>query len=148
MTRINSAINVRRLTDEHLLAEHREIKRMPYCIGKAIASGSVKRIPEKFTMGRGHVLFFLDKMLFVENRYRQLYQECNRRNFNVGLYIDNFSPLPRACRCDYTPTDEEQKLLIERITECIMQPKKKAWHYHGEAITKEQAVELLTDNSK
>ena len=29
MTRINSAISVRRLTDEHLLAEHREIKRVP-----------------------------------------------------------------------------------------------------------------------
>lgn len=29
MTRINSAINVKNLTDEHLLAEHREIKRLP-----------------------------------------------------------------------------------------------------------------------
>jgi len=145
MTRINSAINVRRLTDEHLLAEHREIKRLPYCLGKAIASGSVKRIPEKFTLGRGHVLFFLDKMLFVENRYRQLYQECNRRNFNVGLYIENFFPLPRAFRCDYTPTGEERQLLIERIRESIMQSKKKSWHYFGEAITKEQAVKLLTD---
>ena len=28
MTRINSAIKARLLTDEHLLAEHREIKRL------------------------------------------------------------------------------------------------------------------------
>lgn len=39
MTRINSAINVKYLTDEHLLAEHREIKRMPYCLNIAIRSG-------------------------------------------------------------------------------------------------------------
>ena len=29
MTRINVSINVKALTDEHLLAEHREIKRLP-----------------------------------------------------------------------------------------------------------------------
>ena len=46
MTRINSAIPVKCLTDEHLLAEHREIKRLPYCLRKAIVSGSIDKIPE------------------------------------------------------------------------------------------------------
>ena len=50
MTRINSAISVNRLTDEHLLAEHREIKRMPYCLRKAIDSGSINKIPERFML--------------------------------------------------------------------------------------------------
>ena len=49
MTRINSAIHVKCLTDEHLLAEHREIKRLPYCLRKAIVSGSIYKIPVKFT---------------------------------------------------------------------------------------------------
>lgn len=56
MTRINSAIPVKNLTDEHLLAEHREIKRLPYFLSKAIQSGSINNIPEKFTLGKGHVL--------------------------------------------------------------------------------------------
>lgn len=145
MTRINSAINVRRLTDEHLLAEHREIKRLPYCLGKAIASGSVKSIPEKFTLGTGHVLFFLNKMEFVWQRYCEIYTECNQRGFSVDWYHNNFVGLPREYSNGYTPTNEERKLLIKRISERIIQSKKKAWHYFGKEITKEQAVKLLTD---
>jgi len=41
MTRINAGYSVRRLTDKHLLAEHREIKRIPNMVksGKAIVKG-------------------------------------------------------------------------------------------------------------
>ena len=145
MTRINSAINVRRLTDEHLLDEHREIKRLPYCLGKAIASGSVKHIPEKFTLGRGHVLFFLDKMNFVRRRYLQLYAECRDRGMNVEWYYVNFLTFQASYDNDYTPTDEERQLLTERITDRIMQSKKKAWHYRGQHITKEQAAQMLRE---
>ena len=147
MTRINSAINVRRLTDEHLLAEHREIKRLPYCLSKAIAKGSVKHIPEKFTLGTGHVLFFLDKMFFVLRRYLEVYLECCIRGFVVQRYSYLWDYVPSEYLGYYIPTDEERQLLIERITDRIMQSKKKTWHYFGKEITKEQAVELLTDNS-
>ena len=41
MTRINSGIPVKSLTDEHLLAEHREIKRLPYYI-RRIVNGEIK----------------------------------------------------------------------------------------------------------
>jgi hypothetical protein len=34
MTRINTGIPPKELTDKHLLAEHREIKRIPNCIKK------------------------------------------------------------------------------------------------------------------
>lgn len=144
MTRINSAIPVRCLTDEHLLAEHREIKRLPYYLHRAIASGSVKRIPERFTLGRGHVLFFLDKMVFAWRRYRSIYAECDSRNFYVENYEQNFIAEFPECFCsDYTPTSEERQLLIERITERIRHSRKKKWHYHGKPITQEQAVQLL-----
>ncbi len=67
MTRINIGVNVKCLTDEHLLAEHREIKRLPYCLDKAIKLGSINKIPDKFTLGKGHALFFLDKMKLNED---------------------------------------------------------------------------------
>ena len=35
MTRINVGINPADLTGKHLIAEHREIKRIPNCIAKA-----------------------------------------------------------------------------------------------------------------
>ena len=34
MTRINAGIPVQSLSGKHLIAEHREIKRIPNCIGK------------------------------------------------------------------------------------------------------------------
>lgn len=147
MTRINSAIPVQCLTDEHLLAEHREIKRLPYCLRRAVASGSVKRIPERFTLGRGHVLFFLNKMEFARRRYRDIYVECHLRHFHVEDYEKNFvTDIPDGYNDDHTPTSEERRLLFERITERIIQSRKKSWHYHGEHITKEQAVNLLRFN--
>lgn len=145
MTRINSAIPVKNLTDEHLLAEHREIKRLPWCLENAIASGSINHIPEKFTLGKGHVLFFLDKLCFCFKRYLDLYYECHIRGFNVRNYRLNFftDDNHEYYRGDYTPTSEEHDLLIERITERIMNSPKKCFHYYGKAISKEEAVKLL-----
>ena len=144
MTRINSAIPVENLSDEHLLAEHREIKRLPWCLENAIESGSIKNIPEKFTLGKGHVLFFLNKMSFVFQRYIYVHSECKKRGFRVDDYTNNFLGRPtHECYNDYTPTSEERDLLIERITERIMNSPKKCFHYYGKAISKEEAVELL-----
>lgn len=146
MTRINSAIHVMCLTDEHLLAEHREIKRLPFCLNKAIKSGSVKRIPKKFVLGKGHVTFFLNKLEFCRKRYRDIYAECLLRHFYVEDYEKNFVyDIPDEYQGDYTPTDEERQLLIDRITDRIMNSKKKIWHYYGQAISKETAVRLLED---
>lgn len=144
MTRINSAIPVRCLTDEHLLAEHREIKRMPYYLRKAIDSGSIKNIPEKFTLGVGHVLFFLDKGKFTLKRYCDIWRECKKRGFDVQDYSGEWIYYILDRMNDYEPTDEECKLLIERISKRINESKKQFWHYCGKTITKNQAVTLLS----
>lgn len=147
MTRINSAINVRCLTDEHLLAEHREIKRLPFCMHEAIRTGSIKLIPKRFVLGKGHVTFFLDKMLFARRRYRDIYVECRLRHFWVDNYEENFVyGVPEEYQGSYTPTDEEKNLLILRIADRIMNSSKKSWHYYGKAISKEAAVRLLMDD--
>lgn len=143
MTRINSAIPVENLTDEHLLAEHREIKRLPWCLEKAIESGSIMNIPEKFTLGKGHVLFFLDKMRYTLFRSHAIYSELHQRGFNVKYWGFKWWNIEERFNNEYTPTSEERDLLIERITERIMNSPKKCFHYYGKAISKEEAVELL-----
>lgn len=143
MTRINSAIPVRSLTDEHLLAEHREIKRLPYCLERAIASGSIHRIPVEFTLGRGHVLFFLDKMKFVFNRYQNIHEECLLRSFFVADYSDNFSNIPPEYYNDYTPTQKEMRLLRNRISERLTTSPKKSWHYYGQIVDVNEALRHL-----
>lgn len=148
MTRINSAIPVQHLTDEHLLAEHREIKRAPDAFRKALRSGALKRIPEKFCLGTGHVTFFLNKQAFLFSRYQAIHNECARRGFNVEEYSENWIkalPLMRIYNCwnNYTPTDDEKTLLTERISSRILNSSKPCFHYYGEAISKQKAMCLL-----
>lgn len=143
MTRINSAINVKRLTDEHLLAEHREIKRITdNFIKRKNSKQGLNNLPTKFTLGTGHVLFFIDKGGFTLNRYKQLYDECVDRGFNVTDYSNNWSIYGSNLK-DYVPTDEEHSLLVERISERIMNNTKPNWHYRGRVVSKDEGVVLL-----
>ena len=48
MTRINVGINPADLTGKHLIAEHREIKRIPNCIAKG--KYNMNGIPNKFKL--------------------------------------------------------------------------------------------------
>ena len=145
MTRINSAIPVRMLTDEHLLAEHREIKRLPNILGKAICSGSINRIPKEFVLGTGHVLFFLDKMRFTKNRYMEVYAECLRRGFDVEYYAGNWDGVPERYMNGHCITEQERLLLVNRISDRIMGSSKKMWHYEGKPVSKEECVSILSD---
>lgn len=113
MTRINVGINPAELPTKLLLAEHREIKRIPNTIksGKAIISG----IPDKFTLGPGHVKFFYNKLLFLKNRYMDIYSECIRRGCNVQSYAESFENLPNVLLNNYSVTPLDRELLVERI---------------------------------
>jgi deoxyribonuclease (pyrimidine dimer) len=144
MTRINSAINPVFLTDEHLLAEHREIKRLVFnYLTRKKNYNDLGKIPDKFCLGTGHVSFFLDKGKFTYERYKQLYYECLKRNFNVENFENNWDSYLKQHFNDYESTVEEYKLLRDRITERLLGSKKKNWHYYGEPISKEKSVEIL-----
>jgi deoxyribonuclease (pyrimidine dimer) len=115
MTRINIGINPKILSNKHLIAEHREIKRIPNSIksGKAI----IKNIPNKFTLGVGHVKFFYDKLGYLHNRYLSLYNECIARGFSVASYEESFNDLPKYLYKNYNPTSEDISIIIERLIE-------------------------------
>ena len=71
MTRIN-IIAVSELTDQHLIAEYREITMVPAALKRTLnskAGFSKNKIPDKFTLNRGHVYFFYDKGLYLDKRY-------------------------------------------------------------------------------
>ena len=60
MTRINVAVKPAELNDKMLIAEHREIKRIPNCIRKG--RYSLDGQPASFKLGTGHVKVFLRQM--------------------------------------------------------------------------------------
>lgn len=115
MTRINVAIPPRELTTRHLIAEHREIKRIPNTIVSGRAK--IKDIPPKFTLGTGHVKFFYNKLGYLKNRYEELYNECLLRGFNVSYYGDVWNDVPKHLMNDYIPSKEDEQLIRDRINE-------------------------------
>lgn len=118
MTRINVGVEPWELPDRLLLAEHREITRIPNAVREGRADLS-QPIPEKFTLGAGHVRFFYDKLLYLEDRYESLYWECVSRKFQVtdkrsAFEFVYYTPFKRLYN-NYEPTPQDRQLIIERI---------------------------------
>ena len=115
MTRINVGIPPAELVNQHLIAEHREIKRIPNCIAKG--KYNMEGIPKKFKLGTGHVKFFYNKLLYLKNRYVSLYNECIKRGFNVQNYIGAWDNVPQELMNDYKVEDNDIKIIKQRIDE-------------------------------
>ena len=113
MTRINSGIKPNELPGKLLLAEHREIIRIPNCInsGRAI----IKDLPSVFTLGKGHVKFFYSRLEYLRKRYILLYEECLKRGYKVTDMSGSFI-YRQDLYNDWEETEEARALLIERIT--------------------------------
>jgi len=141
MTRINSAINPKNLTDQHLLAELRELPRVFTAVKKRIDNNvPFNDIPKEFTLGTGHVKFFYDKTYFLTDRFVRLRDEYLNR-FGK-FHITPITVLNIIGEPDYNPTVKERHLLIERISTRISEsnqiPK-----YYRKTISKEQAISIL-----
>ena len=100
MTRIN-VIPSALLLDSHLLAELREITRIPNAILSGKAKIDFKAIPGRYTLGKGHVIFWYDKLGYIRARYEQLYKEAKKRGFNVTYKDINYSQLSPIYHCSF-----------------------------------------------
>lgn len=115
MTRINCGIPPAELSDKHLLAEHREIKRIPNCITKG--RYNLEGQPKEFTLGKGHVKFFYTRIGYLLDRYLCIYTECINRGFNVQCYTDAFKDIPKELMGNYIPTQKDIETVKQRIKE-------------------------------
>ena len=120
MTRIN-CVPPEELTDKHLLAEYRELPRV-----FALAYGAYRRgmdetkLPKQYTLGKGHVLFFYDKLVYLEKRFNAIYLECRKRGWRCTY--DRVPALPRmptSWQQDWVPTPEALQLNRQRIADRI-----------------------------
>ena len=123
MTRINVGIPPAELINQHLIAEHREIKRIPNCIAKG--KYNMEGIPVKFKLGKGHVKFFYNKLEYLFTRYVKLYLECKDRGFNVQNYSRAWDNLPDELLNYYEPTDADRQIIRQRINELTTNRKNK-----------------------
>lgn len=121
MTRIN-VIAVEDLSNEHLMAEYRELPRIFTHVRK---HGIQKdRIPEQYTLGKGHVLFFTDKLDWLHARFCDISWEleCERGfDTNGKLYTKILDDMRLAIGyhkrqlVEFFPTPEDKYLNMARL---------------------------------
>lgn len=137
MTRINT-IPPNKLCDSHLIAEYREILRV-FKLTKHDETA-----PKEFTLGRGHVKFFFNKLQYVHDRFNLLRQEILDREFNPKMEFD--PSILETKRYLYNPweaTELSKELIRQRILERALTMK--SIRYKGELITFDQYKQLIYD---
>ena len=122
MTRIN-IIPVSELADQHLIAEYREITMVPAALKRTLRSKvglRKERISKKYTLNTGHVYFFYDKGLYLNNRYQEIITEMKSRGFNPDPNRKFPKHIfPKHLYNDWMPSYDEQKIIRQRIQEKI-----------------------------
>ena len=160
MTRINLFVPP---IDEHVRRARDESPRIATHVRKLINTNALHRLdsaPTAYTVqtadnpkgGKGHMMFFCNKLKYVERYYQAVRAECEARGFNGGEFGNRDAwphLLPKQWHTndgqfiefwnDYQPTLEaiaiNKKRMIERI------PAKP--HYKGKLITRDHAIELI-----
>nr|AAD33364.1 pyrimidine dimer-specific glycosylase [Chlorella virus] len=138
MTRVN-LVPVQELADQHLMAEFRELKMIPKALARSLRTHSsekiLKKIPSKFTLNTGHVLFFYDKGKYLQQRYNEIVVELVDRGYkiNVDAKLDPDNVMVDEFYNDYTPTEDAFNIIRARIAEKIaMKPN---WYRFTKAKT-------------
>ena len=145
MTRINT-VDVQSLTDQHLMAEYRELPMVNASLKRSLNSKrgfDINRIPKKYTLNSGHVTFFYDKGKWLHDRYQSLISELRNRNFDINpdeRTVDWNVFIDYNLYNDWTPTQESKSINAERIIQRI--EAKRSWYrYYRQAVVDELFVE-------
>lgn len=124
MTRIN-CVPVEELHDKHLVAEYRELPRI-FGLAKAAFERGEKPgelSPPFYTLGKGHVRFFYDKLDWLFHRQQALIREMERRGFSPTFKDPSILTTPLLAIVgedwfnDWEPTEEAMTINRARIKE-------------------------------
>jgi len=138
MTRINSNVDPKQLMDQHLMAEYRELPMVLASLRRSLKTQSerevLKKIPPRFTLNKGHVLFFYNKLTFLRNRYDRLVNELQNRGYNLDQTRQlDLSGIPSTFFNDWNATPADDAVLEQRIKEKIAM--KPSWYkYYGKSV--------------
>lgn len=122
MTRIN-VVDVTQLTDQHLMAEYRELPMVAGSLRRSLKSKrGIPKIPDKYVLGRNHVTFFYDKGKFLHKRYNALIEELQNRGYNLdpnrSADFDTF--INHGLYNDWSISDEDVIVNSDRISEKLL----------------------------
>jgi deoxyribonuclease (pyrimidine dimer) len=116
MVRIN-IINPKFLADQHLLAEYNEtlmligyVKKHPHL--------DLFKIPSEYKLGKGHMIFFKNKLKYLKKRFETIKIEMKKRGFSTNIKID-LSKFNKKLIKDWKPTQSDKEIIKKRIVKKI-----------------------------
>lgn len=136
MARVNIGVDPKFLSDQHLIAESVEI---------TMITGSLRKngyqikshIPETFALGKGHINFFKDKILYLHFRLEEVNKELSKRGIKNSTFIQ-FREFPVQLIAGWKPSFVDSSIIRERIKERLIKPlkAKPGFHkYYGKPIS-------------
>ena len=139
MVRVN-LIDPACLADQHLIAEYNEILMLLGYVKKhpAVRPGE---IPSRYTLGKGHIKFFKDKLLYLKRRHGLLKGEMRRRGF-VPTKNVRISDFPRPLANDWSPGKRDFDLIKVRLVDKIRK-KPGFYRYNRSVLGEEELVRLV-----
>lgn len=143
MTRIN-VVDPKVLTDQHLLAEYREMPRVITASEKHFQKhGTYIPIdqPSQYVLGTGHMKFFYDKHSYLWNRHIDLVNELIKRGFKPTFSIDEVA---QDMSYVWEPRDTDRILNARRLSERIRDAKSNPMYYRKE-IDRTDAIDMILD---
>lgn len=124
MTRIN-VVEPAALTDQHLLAELRELPRV-FALARPLAP---REVVPRYTLGAGHVRFFYGRTGWLHRRQEALIAEGLGRGFAL-TYRTAPAPVP-GLDDDWTPTADDVAVNVERLRERLLGAPRVGFYTYG-----------------
>lgn len=112
------------LCNKHLFAEIREgcrvfslARKATQQYGNASAWAKAKKPVQQYTLGTGHVLFFVPRIKYLAQRYAELCNDWRSRGYNVAQIPEEelVAGIDKSFLGDYTPTQDAMSINRERI---------------------------------
>lgn len=132
MTRIN-VVPVKDLTDQHLMAEYRELPMVLASARRSKPQGY--KGTDRYTLNKGHVMFFYNKKRWLLNRWLELITELYDRKYNIdpSARVVDWTQLDKFPQVEWAPDSHAVSVNQQRLDERINA--KRTWYrYRGKPL--------------
>jgi deoxyribonuclease (pyrimidine dimer) len=99
------------------------------------------KIPSEYKLGKGHMIFFKNKLKYLEKRFKTIKIEMKKRGFSAEIKVDLVGFNKELIK-DWKPTQKDKEIIKKRIVEKI-NLKPNYYRYYGVKKSKKFFIELI-----
>jgi len=140
MVRIN-LINPKNLADQHLIAEYNEILML---FGYVEKHPFLEDLPKNYVLGKGHIKFFKNKLLYLKERHEKIKNEMIKRGFNPTKSVD-LADFEKDMVKNWEPSKKDIQIIKTRLIEKISL-KPEYYNYYGKKRIKSFFIKKINQS--